>query len=85
VQREFSGLMAKPWRMVALHVGAWVSFALLQTGNSFRPGGLTVLDATLLAIILGCVQTVAIRLARIVRAIHGHARKLPAPGTQPEE
>ncbi len=22
VQREFSGVMAKPWRMVALHVGA---------------------------------------------------------------
>src|SRR5205823_12931351 len=25
VQREFSGLMAKPWRMVALHAGAWLT------------------------------------------------------------
>src|SRR5438132_8520321 len=23
VQREFSGLMSKPWRMVVLHAGAW--------------------------------------------------------------
>jgi phosphatidylglycerophosphate synthase len=84
VQREFSGLMAKPWRMVALHVGAWVSFALLQTGNS-RPSGLTVLDVTLLAIIGGCVQTVAIRLVRIVRAIHGQARLSATTGTHPEE
>src|SRR3954462_8742703 len=32
VQREFSGVMSKPWRMVALHVGAWVTFASI-TGN----------------------------------------------------
>ena len=29
VQREFSGLMGKPWRMVALHVGAWITLGLL--------------------------------------------------------
>src|SRR5437879_3749358 len=29
VQREFSGLMAKPWRMVALHGGAGAPLALL--------------------------------------------------------
>ena len=32
VQREFSGLMAKPWRMVALHVGAWTTLGLLWWG-----------------------------------------------------
>ena len=29
-RREFGGLMSKPWRMVALHIGAWVTFALIQ-------------------------------------------------------
>ena len=28
VQREFSGMMSKPWRMVALHVGAWIDARL---------------------------------------------------------
>src|SRR4029077_13874481 len=32
VQREFSGLMSKPWRMVAVHLGAWATFAFWQ-GN----------------------------------------------------
>src|SRR2546430_9501003 len=26
VQREFGGIMSKPWRMVALHIGAWLEF-----------------------------------------------------------
>jgi phosphatidylglycerophosphate synthase len=30
VHREFSGIMSKPWRMVALHLGAWSTFASLQ-------------------------------------------------------
>ena len=86
VQREFSGLMAKPWRMVALHAGAWISFALLSRGEgSFRPGGATVLDFTLLAIIAGCVQTVAVRLARIVHAIHAPVEPTATPGPQPKE
>src|SRR5205807_9144944 len=43
-QREFSGLMAKPWRMVALHVGAWITFGLLWfAGGNIRYGSLTVL------------------------------------------
>jgi phosphatidylglycerophosphate synthase len=70
VQREFSGLMSKPWRMVALHVGAWITLALLWWGDgTIRYGGLTVLDWTALGIVAGCVQTIAIRLARILRAI----------------
>src|SRR5436305_412229 len=41
VQREFSGLMAKPWRMVALHVGAWVTLGLIWFGDGdLRYGGL---------------------------------------------
>jgi phosphatidylglycerophosphate synthase len=71
VQREFSGWMAKPWRMAALHVGAWTTLALLWWGNGrISFGGLTVLDWTLLAILVGCVQTICIRLIRIIRALH---------------
>lgn len=62
--REFSGLMAKPWRMAALHVGAWLTLAWRS-----RYGGLTVLDWTCLVVIVGCVQTVAARLRRIMWAL----------------
>ncbi len=70
VRREFGGLMSKPWRMVALHVGAWVTFALLwPERRSIRVGSLTVLDWTSLAIVVGCVQTIHFRLRRILRAL----------------
>lgn len=70
VQREFSGWMSKPWRMVALHVGAWITLGLVWwKDGSIRYGGLTVLDWTLLAIVIGCVQTIWVRLARILRAL----------------
>jgi phosphatidylglycerophosphate synthase len=70
VQREFSGLMSKPWRMVALHIGAWVTLALLWWGNrDIRYGGLTVLDWTFVAIIVGCLQTMCIRLVRIIGSL----------------
>jgi phosphatidylglycerophosphate synthase len=70
VQREFSGLMSKPWRMVTLHLGGWITLGLLWWGDGhIRYGGLTVLDWTFVAIVAGCVQTLWIRLARIVRAL----------------
>jgi len=70
VQREFSGVMAKPWRMVVLHLGAWTTFVFLwlnEGGILF--GGLTILDWTCLIVVLGCVETIWIRLARIMRAL----------------
>lgn len=83
VQREFSGVMAKPWRMVALHAGAWITLGLLWfTDGAIKYAGLTVLDWTNLVIIAGSVQTIGIRLTRILRALReqelasaGHARK----------
>ena len=70
VQREFSGLMSKPWRMVTLHVGAWITLGLILWGNGrIRWGGLTVLDWTCVVIVLGCLQTIALRLKRIMRAL----------------
>ena len=68
--REFSGSMSKPWRMVALHVGAWLTLGLLLRGDGrISYAGLTVLDWTHLVIVLGCVQTIWVRLARIMRAL----------------
>jgi phosphatidylglycerophosphate synthase len=77
VQREFGGLMSKPWRMVTLHIGAWITLGLLWWGDGrIRYGGLTVLDWTFVAIILGCGQTLGVRLVRIVRALR--AKDAPA-------
>ena len=78
VQREFSGLMAKPWRMVALHAGAWLTLGLLWFGDGeIRYGGLTVLDWTHLVIVAGCVQTVVLRLLRILHALRNEAGHVP--------
>jgi phosphatidylglycerophosphate synthase len=68
-RREFSGVMSKPWRMVMLHVGAWVTLALLWSGAGIRHAGLTVLDWTCVVIVAGCVQTIWVRLRRTLRAL----------------
>ena len=66
VQREFSGMMSKPWRMVTLHGGAWLTLALMwRAGGSIRLGGLTVLDWTCLTVVVGCLETIVVRLVRI--------------------
>src|SRR5882672_4666092 len=57
VQREFSGIMAKPWRMVTLHLGAWVTLGLLWKGVKPWLWGLTALDWTCVLILVGCLQT----------------------------
>ena len=70
VQREFSGIMSKPWRMVTLHIGAWVTVAFIWwRGGNIVLGPFTVLDWTCLIVILGCVQTIAIRLRRIMASL----------------
>ena len=70
VHREFSGLMSKPWRMVMLHLGAWITLACLWwNGGSVRFGSLTVLDWACLIVAAGCLQTMVIRLKRIMAAL----------------
>ena len=65
VQREFGGVMSKPWRMVALHLGAWITFARGPAPiNRF-----SILDLTCLVIVAGCLQTMAVRLRRIMAAL----------------
>jgi phosphatidylglycerophosphate synthase len=95
VQREFSGIMAKPWRMVALHIGSWIALCLgwSHAKNEWTfssPEGwtvasfslerhpvlaspkwlcLTVLDWTCLVVVIGCVQTIVVRLSKIFHAL----------------
>ncbi|HEX2834165.1 MAG TPA: CDP-alcohol phosphatidyltransferase family protein [Thermoanaerobaculia bacterium] len=69
VQREFSGVMAKPWRIVALSIGAIGTMLLVLRGEPFWFRGFALLDWTHFAILLGCAQTVVIRLLRIFRAL----------------
>lgn len=64
-QREFSGIMSKPWRMVTLSIGAWVTFACVPLAiHRF-----SILDVTCGAIIAGCIQTIFVRLRRIMAAL----------------
>jgi len=70
VGRQFGGLMSKPWRMVTLHAGAWATLAaVLANDGRVRFGGLTILDWTCLLIVLGCVETIAVRLGAIMRGL----------------
>jgi len=64
-RREFGGLMSKPWRMVALTIGAWVSFLLWNLHRQGRFFGLTTLDLACLVVVGGCWQTSLHRLRRI--------------------
>src|SRR3954471_24206376 len=63
VQREFSGLMSKPWRMVALHIGAWLTLAFYRRMSGLVIlGDFTILDWTGAIVIVGCLQTMVVRL-----------------------
>lgn len=65
--RQFGGIMSKPWRMVVLGVGSWAAF--LFNSPAWRFSSLQILDWACLVIIAGCVQTIAVRLKRIMRAV----------------
>jgi phosphatidylglycerophosphate synthase len=74
-RREFSGIMSKPWRMVALSLGAWAMFVWrLRQPELHDFGRLTILDWTCLVIIAGCLETIIVRLKRIVTALQDEAR-----------
>jgi phosphatidylglycerophosphate synthase len=64
-QRQFGGVMSKSWRMVALHIGAWLTFFIGP--RSFA--GFGILDWTCLVVIAGCMQTIVVRLRRITAAL----------------
>jgi phosphatidylglycerophosphate synthase len=73
-RREFGGVMSKPWRMVVLNGGAWVTAVLLLAGRGIRYGGLSVLDWTCVVIVTGCVQTIWVRLGRTLEGLRDKAR-----------
>jgi phosphatidylglycerophosphate synthase len=77
-RREFGGVMSKPWRMAATMMGAGVTWWLLLRGDGrIAWMGLTALDWTCLIIVLGCVQTIWLRLARIFRSLRELEREPP--------
>src|SRR5437764_6447818 len=73
-RREFSGIMSKPWRMVALSLGAWATFVYRSQAQLHDFGRLTILDWTCLVIIAGCLETIIVRLKRILTALQDGAR-----------
>ncbi len=82
--RQFGGLMTKPWRMVTLHVGAWITLGLLWSADGrIRYGGLSILDWTNLVVVAGCLQTMWVRLRRMVRDLKTPVRpKAPDPSLE---
>lgn len=68
-RRETSGVMAEPWRIVALCIGALITMVLVLRSEPFWFAGLAVLDWTHFVIIAGCAETIAVRIARIVRGL----------------
>ena len=69
VKREFSGVMAKPWRIVVLSIGALTTMFLVLNDRPYWFGGFSVLDWTHIVILVGCAQTIVVRLSRIFRAL----------------
>jgi phosphatidylglycerophosphate synthase len=70
VKREFGGMMSKPWRMVALHLGAWLTFGLFYWNHgNVHLGNLRALDWACLVVIVGCTETIMQRLGHIMTAL----------------
>jgi phosphatidylglycerophosphate synthase len=70
--RQFAGIMSKPWRMLALALGSWITWlvpSLSQTTNRF-----TIFDWTCLLIVAGCAQTIVTRLKGILRSLRKETR-----------
>lgn len=76
-RREFGGWMSKPWRMVTLHAGAWITFAFIRFNHGrFEFAGMSLLDYTCLVITLGCMQTIWVRLAATLRELQRKSNRI---------
>ena len=69
-RREFGGAMSKPWRMVTLHVAAWVTLALVLSGRRPALGAWSVFDVVCACVVAGCVQTIIVRLRATLRLLN---------------
>ncbi|MCA9119977.1 MAG: CDP-alcohol phosphatidyltransferase family protein [Planctomycetaceae bacterium] len=69
-RRQFGGVMSKPWRMAVVMLGACVVAVQLISGRGVqRILSLTVMDWTCCVIVLGCIQTIGVRLLRLLREV----------------
>jgi phosphatidylglycerophosphate synthase len=73
VRREYSGIMSKPWRIVVLSIAAVITSIQVHRGAPYWVGGWLILDWANFAIIVGCAQTILVRLLRIFRALDAKA------------
>ena len=69
VQREFSGIMSKPWRIVVLSIGAIATSIQVHRSAPYWFGEWLLIDWAYFLIIAGCAQTIVVRLVRIFRAL----------------
>jgi phosphatidylglycerophosphate synthase len=69
VQREYSGWMSKPWRIVMISIAAVITSIQVHRDAAYWFGGWVLLDWACIVIIIGCVQTIIVRLMRIFRAL----------------
>jgi phosphatidylglycerophosphate synthase len=68
-KRRFEGVMSKQWRMVWLCIGA-LGVAHQQLG---KPPRFPALDTTCVIVIVGCVQTIGVRLWKILAELKDKA------------
>ena len=74
-QRQFGGIMSKPWRMVTLHIGAWLTFAFQLVDASIQSiAGFTILDWTCFVVFAGCLQTIVVRLKRMLVGLQNNSK-----------
>lgn len=73
VQREYSGIMSKPWRIVLMSIAAIATSIQVHLDQPYWFGGWLFLDWANFAIIAGCGQTIVVRLMRILRALAAKA------------
>ena len=66
--RQYGGCMSKPWRMVALHVGAWATWLSIVV-RPVPPAAGSPLDWACAAVVVGCGQTIFARLRRTLAAL----------------
>jgi phosphatidylglycerophosphate synthase len=76
-KRRFEGFMSKQWRMVVVAVAAVVMWVAMRWGTPAPPrvagyvSGFSVIDAACALVIVGCVQTVWVRLSHTLADLKG--------------
>jgi phosphatidylglycerophosphate synthase len=79
-RRRFEGVMSKQYRMVVLCVGAVLAYCGFPPRVAGYMGGLSAMDAACAVVIVGCVQTMVVRLAHTMRDLKVAAAARTAEG-----